>query len=317
MLNDKSKEGITEAQNKGVDFLAIASLRNLCQVLLIIIVCSGCGDDPIDQSIEDTGLRNYIFLGHIYKNPTSIDDRLVSIDYDQYDQVWLGGDVCSETTSDLSTIQYLDDIFDLSSQRTLWTLGNHDIRNGNLDYITNATGRETFYTSHLDNITFLVLNTTLGHSGTYDTLEVKQQLDLIATVCDTIEQSTHLVVLSHHVVWKDADPSQNIYAISNGGGPGVLFDIAPDKTYDDVIYPMFVSVQERGIQVIHIAGDLGQKVATYEHTTLDGIQLLGSGISSNTEYHSQFPTHGIPDSILTLQHDINVGLIEWKFEELN
>jgi len=298
--------------------IILSNLRIVFLALLILSIITSCDKEVIENpKSDDDGMRDYIFLGHIYEDPTHIDQRLEAMDYSIYDQILLGGDICSETTQEISTLEYLDDIFNLNSDGTHWTWGNHDMRNGNTNYITNATNRPSFYSSYTDSVTFLVLNTTFGHSGTYDTTSVREQLQLITEVCDTIQQSTHLIVMTHHIVWERSDPNTNMFTISNGGGPGVLFDLAPNQKYDDIIYPMLTKVQERGVQVIHIAGDLGQKRSTYEYTTAEGIHLLGSGITSDTDYHSQFPTHGIPDSILILHHDMEMAVIEWKFVELD
>lgn len=85
-----------------------------------------------------------------------------------FHQVWLGGDVCAETTADASTLNYLDGLFDLKSPQTHWTLGNHDVRNGSLDWITAATGRPTYYAAYINDITLLVLNSSLAHASVFD-----------------------------------------------------------------------------------------------------------------------------------------------------
>ncbi|MFT7545150.1 MAG: hypothetical protein ACI8YO_001935 [Gammaproteobacteria bacterium] len=116
-------------------------------------------------------------------------------------QIWLGGDICSETSREQSTMYYLENLFCVSSDTTHFALGNYDMRNGNLHYITDVTQRPTCYTSTFNGITLMVLNTNFGHMGVYDTIQMKMQFEMIENVCDSIENSSHLIILSHHVFW--------------------------------------------------------------------------------------------------------------------
>ena len=45
-----------------------------------------------------------------------------------------------------ATLIYLDNIFNLSSPQTHWSLGNHDIRNGNLDWIEETDDENVIFT---------------------------------------------------------------------------------------------------------------------------------------------------------------------------
>ena len=51
-------------------------------------------------------------------------------------------DLCARTSEKPSTLDYLDSIFDLSSDKTHWALGNHDLVEGNINYITAKTKRK-------------------------------------------------------------------------------------------------------------------------------------------------------------------------------
>lgn len=291
-------------------------------ILIAVLSLGSCKEQPMSPIDNpplpnEDGIADYLFLGHIYFDDKSIDERIEAKNLDSYSQIWLGGDVCSETTASFGTLQYLDEQFDLGSRTTHWTLGNHDIRNGNIDWITNKTERPTFYTSHFDGVTLLVLNTTFAHGGIYDTIGVQSQYNLIREVCDTIAESSHLILLSHYMVWNAIDSERDNYAIANANFPSFLFNIEPNLKYENGIYPLLVEVRQRGVEVIHIVGDLGQKLSSYEFMSTDSIHYLGSGITSQTEYNSQFPTAGKPDSILILHHDLEERSIDWTFEELD
>ena len=126
--------------------------------------------------------------------------------FENFDQIWLGGDICSETTKKKGTVTYLDQLFDLSSNNTHWAIGNHDFRNGNLNYITDATKRPLYYAQYQDGITLLVLNLFMEHRFYIDSCEYKQkQYEYVTEVLDTIQKSSHLVLLMHSVIWSDVD----------------------------------------------------------------------------------------------------------------
>ena len=105
-------------------------------LLSLIVSCSS----PLPEE------KTYLFLGHPYdwKDGYRIDPRLEQLDLQTYDQIWLGGDVCSRTTEKESTLEYLDSLFDLGSDRLHWTLGNHDVMFEQEHFITNRTGKNDF-----------------------------------------------------------------------------------------------------------------------------------------------------------------------------
>ncbi len=83
--------------------------------LLLAISCS-------EEKVTNPHAENIIVLGHTYQwhaDGTKIDHRIADVDFSQYRGVWLGGDMCSETTRHQSTLDYLDSIFKLSHVSTL------------------------------------------------------------------------------------------------------------------------------------------------------------------------------------------------------
>lgn len=284
-------------------------------LLLSMMSCQKEGTEDNGSNI-DLSTKKYFFVGHAYKNQSQVDDRLLNLNYSAYDQIFLGGDMCSETTENKKNIEYLNSIFNLSSKKTHWALGNHDTRNGNIDWITDKTQRPTYYATFFNNITLLVLNTNFTPWGTYDPILVNSQFDLISKVCDSINISSHLIVLTHNALWKGIDNISNLGDYANADLSDLLFSIDPDYKYINGIYPKLVEVQKKGINVIHIAGDFGQKVSRYTHLSSDSIQFIGSGITSNTPYNEQLPSHGLPDYYLVLNHDLTTQKISWEFTEL-
>lgn len=295
-------------------------MKSLTPILLLLALLglSACSKD-VTIVIEMPPLPNYssvhryLFLGHIYEDQATVDPRIEFANLGAYQQIWLGGDICAETTQEETTLDYLDDLFDLDNPNTHWTLGNHDVRNGNENWITSRTKRKTFYTAHSNGITLLVLNSTLREPEECERLA--EQYDLIQSVCDTIQASSHLVVLTHHVVWGGVDPAiqVNDFANANGSWIDFLCGSPSNRRFEHSILPELIKVQERGTSVICIAGDLGQVASGYEFTNEDGILFLGSGITSETNWHQQFPTAGQRDKVLELLHNIESRQLTWRF----
>jgi hypothetical protein len=285
----------------------------LISILALMMSSISCKKD----SMAPDPIRRYIFLGHIYKASNEIDDRVANLNFQNYSQIWLGGDVCSETSAEQSTLDYLDSLLHVSDTDTKWALGNHDIRNGNISLITDKTGRNTFYSSTFDGITLLVLNTNFSYGGIYDTLQINTQYELIKNVCDTIQKSSYLIILEHNTVWANLDSTNHVQEYTNGDLSQLLFSINPNLTYENGVYPLLKNVRARGVKVIQIAGDFGQKASTYQYTTAEDIQFIVSGITSNIPYNEQYPTAGQPDSILVLYHNIEKQTIDWSFQRLD
>ena len=285
-----------------------------CFLLVLFTACKKNDNyltipDPCSTSCQ------YLYLGHIYEYPNTVDPRVEQAGLNKYAQIWLGGDVCSETTREESTLDYLDNLFDLGSKNTHWSVGNHDVRNGNTEWITARTGRDLYYTEHKDGLTFLVLNTTLFNSD--DCLKIETQTALIRSVCDTIGISSHLIILMHNVVWGKLEGVDDDTGFANANYSWLPFDCPPPATFDLVVYPELVKVQQRGVQVICIAGDLGNAATTYEFTSQENVTFIGSGITAQTVYNEQWPTHGQRDSVLILTHDLSGRQLSWEFVDID
>ncbi len=276
------------------------------------------------DTIINTDERNYIFLGHIYdwqSNGEQIDPRVEDMDFSLFDEIWLGGDICAATTQKPSTIIYLDQKLGVSSPNTLWALGNHDVVSGNTHLITDVTGRKTFYTSYNHGITKMVINTTLEEPAFKDSCQLRQeQYNMLFNVMDTINSSSHLVLIMHNVVWSDIEDNMNLGEAANAWAAGVDFLCQEPAWFRLEIYPALKEVQERGVQVVIISGDGGQYQKTYHHTLPIGIEFYVSGINNShqgpTPSYSRLPFNKDPDSILVFKHDLFKKTLIGTFEEL-
>jgi hypothetical protein len=289
--------------------------------LLLISMVSGCEQDQVNQ-------KKYVFLGHPYswQNWHKIDPRLEQLDYDSYDQIWLGGDVCSQTTSKESTLDYLDSIFDLGSEKLQWTLGNHDIKFDNIDFITKRTGKNTFYTQTFDGITLLVLNTNLfwyfNAKNLVDNCEERvAQLSLIESVTDTISQSSHLIILHHHALMSELrrDASGQIPDVFNTNYESIQATCDSAFYLTEFLYPKLQKVRSRGVEVVMIGGDFGMRAKEYQFCTKDSIFLLGSGINNSLEFATapEYVTSFDKDKILILNRDVKKKSLTWQFADLD
>ena len=292
----------------------------LCFGLLTILACN---NDTEIIDLPPVEKPQYIFLGHIYNQENRIDPRLETIDYRTYKGVWLGGDLCAETTRERETIDYLDAIFDLESEDTHWAMGNHDIRNGNHEWIKEATGRDFFYTDTKDGLTIAVLDNNVGHAiGREDTCEERErQAALLKNLTDTLQSSSHLVILMHWVVWGEVGEDIPCKELANNCINGFQFLCGGHTSrFPLFIYEQLVELEKRGIEVVVVSGDGGIFTKGYQHTTPEGVDFLISGIFSTLDRDNPPTTVEVnlnPDSVLIFNHNMEERELSWEFVNLD
>ena len=292
--------------------------------LLLYCCCllfSGCSQNKNQQ---------YIFIGHSYdwkaKDGNRVDPRIEQLDLSKYDQIWLGGDICARTSEDPATLSYLDELFGITKNNCHWALGNHDINKGNPALIEQKTGRPSFYSHYTDGLTFLVLNTNLGHpqlpapDSSALCQQLNQQFSLLKKVCDTIQESAYLILLHHHALISNelADHQINVSDKWHYVWPALPFACTPTGSFEELAYPILTKVQQKGTQVVLIGGDIGQRSKGFEFQTKEGIWFLGSGINNSMDprYVPEYVTNRNPDSILVFDYDLEKQKLEWTFEAL-
>ena len=294
--------------------------RSLFLGLLTMVLLSACEKDPpLPIEVEcppktEEGLK-YFFLGHPYVDRDELDPRIELMDRSRFDQWWLGGDMVSETTEKFSNLIYLEELFQISNPTTFWTLGNHDTRNGNQHWITDFTGRETYYTAPNNGMTMMILNMNLPWG---DCASMNEQFDMIEAVCDTISESSHLVVLMHQVVWDSVDLSVDVFEFANTNYKHWQARCNPTGYFYNDIYPLLADVQDRGIQVVCVSGDGGQKdQKTGSIKSSDGIWFLLSGINNYNERDPDKRALLPPDQVLIFEHWPENRELTWTFENLD
>lgn len=297
----------------------------LCFLLSLI----ACNNNQSQQN-QNSKHQQYLYIGHSYdwkaKDGNRIDPRISSLNLRQYDQLWLGGDLCTRTSQKQSTLTYLDEVLQISSPTTLWALGNHDLTSGNPAYISPATKRPFFYSQSANGITHLVLNTNLGHSQLAKTdssslcKSLNDQFELIKNVTDTIESSAYLILLHHHGLITDslANGRKEVLDKWHFLMPHQAFRCSPEETFEEAIYPLLTKVQQKGVQVILVGGDIGQRAKKFEFQTKEGIWFLGSGINNSMDktHRPKYVTNVNPDSLLVFDYDLSNRKLKWDFFEL-
>lgn len=303
-------------QSKQTLFILLLSLTGL-------LACKG-DMELLELPIEQKSA--YIFLGHTYKKSNRIDPRLETIDYRAYKGIWLGGDLCSETTRERATLDYLDAIFDLDSEDTHWAVGNHDVRNGNLDWITSATGRELFHANTKDGITIATFDTNVGHTPGRDaTCEYREkQANFLLNLVDTLQASSHLILLTHWVVWGEVEPNIPCDILANNCISGFQFLCGDGASrFPPFLYDKLVALEERGIEVMVVSGDGGVYTKQFHHATKEGVDFFISGLFSTLDRDNP-PTYAVgppvnlnPDSVLIFNHSIEEQRLDWQFVNLD
>ncbi|MCB9230252.1 MAG: hypothetical protein H6581_01195 [Bacteroidia bacterium] len=277
-----------------------------------LLSLAGCQLDEPLPSLH----KKYLFAGHCYefKDPENgIDPRIKTLNLNSYDHFTLGGDVLFEGVRDQASLDALDEVVDLSSPKTHWALGNHDLLAGHQDWIEEKTGRPSFYSFHQDGVTFVLLNTNILKT---DCPNLDEQYAMLQSVCDTLQKSSHLVLLMHHVIWGKVIDGGTL-GVANGDNPWFHLNCAsPTPYFDLTAYPLLTSVRQRGIKVLVISGDLGQQKQQFEYITPEGIVFLGAGLNKSATLWFGNTYRG-NDAMIVLHHDLAEKTLDWEFVKID
>lgn len=236
--------------------------RILLYVLLIFMACSTENLNGQSDTIQ------YLFMGH-----PRFDDRdneyvlktVEELDYSKFELLLLGGDLTWNTSEMVSTMEYLDTIFNLSSPNTHLAIGNHD--DDNITRLQSYTQKDRYYSFSKNNLTFIVLDTEINSPNISGS-----QLDLIEAVADTIQSSDYLVLIHHRILWM-ADNADLEHLIDSVAASSK--NLSSSNFFDDV-YPELQKVKNKGIPVYCVAGD--RTNINIEYSKEDSIQFIASGM---------------------------------------
>ncbi|MBT3207440.1 MAG: hypothetical protein HN704_10725 [Bacteroidetes bacterium] len=275
--------------------------KTVLKIVIFITIISFLDSctSQIGKKSEIQEVVKYIHISHTRtdSNP-NIDKQVEQICFSNFDMRWLGGDMAYLSSDDTETMNRLDSVFDLSSLNTLWALGNHDYTD--LQLIEFYTNRNKFYSYFKNGISFLIIDTQDSLSNICGS-----QKSMFDNLLDTIQKSTHLIILHHKLIWMYDNPllEPKIGSVSNGNFGDCFYCVNPNNFYID-IYPKLKEIKQRGIEVICIAGDIGFKAKEFEYLTPEGIFFLASGIKFNSENNKA----------IIFEHDIKYGILSWEFK---
>ena len=308
--------------------LARLSLKDFCPlVVFIVLILLPAGFSACRRPSSE---KTYLFLGHPYEWVASgdrVDPRVCRLPLRDYDQIWLGGDVCAKTTVRPEVLRYLDSLFHFEKGNVHWAFGNHDVEQGHEEWLVQATGRPEYYTEWVDGIVVAVLNTNLfqwPNARPPDDFcrRMEGQYAMIRTLADTVKAASQVVFLHHYNLLTD-ELSENRFAmdtVANYYKPFFKVVCSPDDaTFERSVYPLLVAIRKKGIGVILAGGDFGQRAKAFSYQTRDGIWFLGSGINNSADpaYAPAYVTNFQPDKVLLFRHDTARRALEWSFCDLD
>ena len=155
-----------------------------------------------------------------------------------------------------------------------------------------------------------------GTISPLDCENLNKQYKIIKDVCDTIS-SGYLIFLIHHGITSNVPgvPIPSTYGHSNLK-PWMANCYDDSASYADAIYPMLVDVEKRGVEVLHIMGDVGSGPKSFYCVSDDGIEYFGSGINNSYNINLGIPITA-PDLVLVFKHVLSTNELSWEFVELN
>lgn len=277
---------------------------------ILIYSCNSDTNVNIGEKTDEKDILHYIFLGHIRGYNFKVDSRIEKLDLNTFDRIWLGGDITSESSRDYSYLEYIDSLFDVSNPSNAWAFGNHDLRNFNVEWLEKITGKKTYSAHNENKITTIVLNLFIGPD---DCERLNDQFYMIKNVCDTIQESSHLIVISHQNVWKDVPTLRSPYKYSHVGQRSWIANCF-DKPAEfiDVIYPLLLEVKSRNIGVVCVMGDTGLgNLKGQIKVSDDGIYFISSGINKKWDIKKN------DDRILIFEHIPDEEKLSWDFHNLD
>ncbi|MFD1552390.1 hypothetical protein DNU06_10840 [Putridiphycobacter roseus] len=261
--------------------------------------------------------NRYVFLAHTYDKSNVLDARIPVLS-NTFSQIWLGGDILDlgKDTNGIFTLDYLDKILNIKSSSTQWSLGNHEKRFG-LSKIAKYTQKPGYYAKYIKGITLININSNLLEYSA-GCAERNQQVNFVLQVLDTIQKSSHVILLSHHVIWEGfSEDSVLMKDYANTSHSHKFMYCSPNLTPHEVLAPKIDTLIKRKKKIIFLSGDFGQKNSTYAFQNKNGLTFLGNGILARNKYNKKFNRLKEEDSVLVFYHFYHSGILKWQFVPLS
>ncbi len=251
------------------------------------LMTSSC-ESTLEKEKEGT-VDNYLITGHTYSwmRRFKVDERIEkAAKHGYFEGFFLGGDILSETLLNEKNINYVSETFNITSRKTHIAMGNHDARNGNIQYFNKKRNREnTYYVDHHKGLTVLVLDTTLEP---LDCHNLNRQYKMLEEVCDTVSPKSNLILLMHDAIWENIPGLPHPKKYANGTQTHWNTNCNSSTNYfHNTIYKELIKVKEKGTRVLCIMGDTGWNKGGHFYSK-DSIEFIASGIN-NTYYMKNKP----------------------------
>lgn len=251
----------------------------------------GCNETSLGEAVETPS--NFIYVAH-----TRLDDnrgiysKIYDIDFSQYEMTLLGGDLAANSFSNPEIIAHLDSVFDVKSERTLWSIGNHD--NTSEARFLKTTLKPKFHSYKAHDVTFITLDSQDSLSSI-----VNDQKEFLMTALDSVTTST-VLIMTHKLIFMNGHPvmDASIETVCNGRR-GDCFHCHNPNNFQAEIAPRLKELQERGVQVIVVGGDLGYKQSSFEYVDPSGIVYLGNGMWYPKDWNSALIFSKLPQKPMT------------------
>ncbi|MCH2233873.1 MAG: metallophosphoesterase [Crocinitomicaceae bacterium] len=275
-------------------------LTSLFIPIFLIALTSCRKDKPNAEDIT----HSYLHLSHTrLADNSGMYAPVYDIDYSQYELLLLGGDLANLTSLDDDILTHVDAVFDLGAPTTLLALGNHDYTD--TEKLSNYTNRPNYFAYYQNYATFIVLDTQDSLSNI-----VGDQQSFLNEVLDTIQVSRQVFILTHKLIWMDGNSElePQIDFISNGIAGDCFHCVNPNNFYT-AVYPKLISLENSGINVTCLAGDLGFKVSSFQYSSPEGIDFYASGVD-----YDQPETW---NQVLIIDHNITQHKVDCRFVSIS
>ena len=265
---------------------------------LLILLCSFSTFSQTDKDLK------FISVPHPRSENTkqqTVLPGIEKIDFSLYDMILLGGDLTYYTSINRTSLDYCDELFNLKSPNTLWTMGNHDLNNRSL--IQEYTGRPSYFSYYRNGITFVVLDVELDASGLTKSVISGAQLDWLKNVTDTISKSDYMLVLHGRLLWMigNNDFITRLDSVAESTKQLVTTNFYPD------VFPLLQKVKAKGIPVICLGGDKSK--INIDYSPEDSIHFLASTMAP--EFTDD------QNDVMVFNYSKLTKVMSWKYVSLN
>jgi len=205
-----------------------------------------------------------------------VDPRLEKIDFSKYALFVHGGDVLCQTSKSKESLAYANNLFNLTSEKTLWVKGNHDL--SATDYKLPHQWKKSVRSKTINKTQFIVLDYLLEE----DIWNLSSE-----PFKDVPSDINQLVVFTHYFLPAYRHKELEEVSVNAANVHHCKADwCVKENNFMTEVYPKLIDFKSRGIEVTCVSGDFGVKRKTFSFIDSLGIKFLGNGLNDKTENDS-------------------------------